>query len=351
MVRAPRNPDAVRAAVDGDRDDLRLAPVRRAGGGADAARDRRRAGAGRAHARTPGRGRRSGASRCRRSAGRSSTASCSRLPAASASTARSPSSPATSRVRPRPRLCASRMPTRTSTSPGAYGISLVLAVLSVAVLVAMTLLKPQEGRVSISVRNVSKRFGDFQALDDVSVEVGSGSLTALLGPSRLRQVDAAADRGRARAARRRRDPSRGRGRDDRDAAEARRRIRLPALRSVQAHDGAQQHRVRAEDPQAPAQTRCAPASTSCSRSYSSRGSATAIRRNSRAASASGWRLRAHSHPSLRCCCSTSPSAHSTRASVPSSGNGCSASTPRRTRRPCSSRTTRKRRWRWPTTSS
>jgi sulfate transport system ATP-binding protein len=37
--------------------------------------------------------------------------------------------------------------------------------------------------VSISVRNVSKRFGDFQALDDVSVEVASGSLTALLGPS------------------------------------------------------------------------------------------------------------------------------------------------------------------------
>jgi sulfate/thiosulfate transport system ATP-binding protein len=37
--------------------------------------------------------------------------------------------------------------------------------------------------LSISVRNVSKRFGDFQALDDVSVEVGSGSLTALLGPS------------------------------------------------------------------------------------------------------------------------------------------------------------------------
>ena len=37
--------------------------------------------------------------------------------------------------------------------------------------------------MSISARNVSKRFGDFQALDDVSVEVGSGSLTALLGPS------------------------------------------------------------------------------------------------------------------------------------------------------------------------
>jgi sulfate transport system ATP-binding protein len=37
--------------------------------------------------------------------------------------------------------------------------------------------------MSIQVRNVSKRFGDFQALDDVSVDVESGSLTALLGPS------------------------------------------------------------------------------------------------------------------------------------------------------------------------
>ena len=37
--------------------------------------------------------------------------------------------------------------------------------------------------MSISVRNVTKRFGDFVALDDVSVEVAGGSLTALLGPS------------------------------------------------------------------------------------------------------------------------------------------------------------------------
>ena len=48
---AARDPDPVRAAVDGDRDDLRLAAVRRARGRADAARDRRRAGAGGAHAR------------------------------------------------------------------------------------------------------------------------------------------------------------------------------------------------------------------------------------------------------------------------------------------------------------
>jgi len=37
--------------------------------------------------------------------------------------------------------------------------------------------------VAIEARNVSKRFGDFTALDDVSVDVESGSLTALLGPS------------------------------------------------------------------------------------------------------------------------------------------------------------------------
>jgi sulfate transport system ATP-binding protein len=37
--------------------------------------------------------------------------------------------------------------------------------------------------MSISIRNVSKQFGDFVALDDVSVDVPTGSLVALLGPS------------------------------------------------------------------------------------------------------------------------------------------------------------------------
>ena len=46
-------------------------------------------------------------------------------------------------------------------------------------------LYPTEGSclMSIQARNISKRFGGFIALDDVSLEVESGSLTALLGPS------------------------------------------------------------------------------------------------------------------------------------------------------------------------
>src|SRR6478672_7168083 len=37
--------------------------------------------------------------------------------------------------------------------------------------------------MAIEVRNVDKRFGDFVALEDVSITVGDGALTALLGPS------------------------------------------------------------------------------------------------------------------------------------------------------------------------
>ena len=37
--------------------------------------------------------------------------------------------------------------------------------------------------MSIAVRRVTKRFGDFVALDNVSVAIAGGSLTALIGPS------------------------------------------------------------------------------------------------------------------------------------------------------------------------
>ena len=37
--------------------------------------------------------------------------------------------------------------------------------------------------MSIEIRNVSKQFGDFHALRDVSNDIASGELIALLGPS------------------------------------------------------------------------------------------------------------------------------------------------------------------------
>src|SRR5437762_12030947 len=37
--------------------------------------------------------------------------------------------------------------------------------------------------MAIGVRQVTKRFGNFVALDDVSLAIARGSLTALLGPS------------------------------------------------------------------------------------------------------------------------------------------------------------------------
>ncbi|MEA2439594.1 MAG: sulfate/thiosulfate transport system ATP-binding protein [Thermoleophilaceae bacterium] len=37
--------------------------------------------------------------------------------------------------------------------------------------------------MSIAVENVTRRFGDFLAVDDISLDVPAGSLTALLGPS------------------------------------------------------------------------------------------------------------------------------------------------------------------------
>ena len=37
--------------------------------------------------------------------------------------------------------------------------------------------------MSIEIRNISKRFGQFQALNDVNLDIDSGELVALLGPS------------------------------------------------------------------------------------------------------------------------------------------------------------------------
>ena len=169
--------------------------------------------------------------------------------------------------------------------------------------------------MAITVQQVTKRFGSFVALDNVSVAIPSGSLTALLGPSGERQVDAPPGDRRPRAARRGpcRDPRRGR--HEHGAAEARRRHGVPALRGVQAHDRLRERRVRAHDPQASEGRGARAACRSCSRSCSWTASPSATRLSSPAASGSGWRSRARWPSSRRSSCSTSPSARSTPASA------------------------------------
>ena len=176
--------------------------------------DRRRPGAGGAQPRGQRAARPSCGSPCPASSGPWSTASCCRSPGPWASSARSRSCPATSPARPRPRLSWSSRSTRTSSSRPAYATSFILAFVSVAALHRrrLPLLARPEGEstdMSIDISGVTKRFGDFVALDDVSVTIPTGQLTALLGPSRRRQVHPAADHRRPRQGRRgHRSPSR-----------------------------------------------------------------------------------------------------------------------------------------------
>ncbi len=67
---------------------------------------------------------------------------------------------------------------------GAYATAFLLALVSVACIVVVSFVRPKEDAVvSIEVSHVGKRFGDFVALDDVTVSIPTGQLTALLGPS------------------------------------------------------------------------------------------------------------------------------------------------------------------------
>ena len=82
----------------------------------------------------------------------------------------------------------------------------------------------------IDVNDVSKQFGDFRALDDVTLEVPEGSLTALLGPSgsgksTLLRIIAGLETPDSGAG-----PDRRRRRHRRASAGPRHRLRVPALR-------------------------------------------------------------------------------------------------------------------------
>ena len=121
---------------------------------------------------------------------------------------------------------------------GAYAGAVILAIIALVVLALLGAdrkRRPQrrkEAPMAITIRSVSKRFGDAVALDDVTLEVPDGSLTALLGPERRRQVHPAAGGGRAGEPRLRYGRDRRPGRDRGAGARPRHRVLLPALRAV-----------------------------------------------------------------------------------------------------------------------
>ena len=66
---------------------------------------------------------------------------------------------------------------------GAYAAATLLMGLALVDAAAHDPARPQEEHPMITVTDARKNYGDFAALDDVSLEIPTGSLTALLGPS------------------------------------------------------------------------------------------------------------------------------------------------------------------------
>src|SRR4026208_1506985 len=106
--------------------------------------------------------------------------------------------------------------------------------------------------MSIEIKRLTKRFGDYVALDDIDLSVGDRELVALLGPSgsgtttlpriiaglELAHAGDVRPQGQHRAGSRqpRRRPAPRQERDDPQRARAPDRLRVPALRAVPPHE-------------------------------------------------------------------------------------------------------------------
>ena len=217
---------------------------------------------------------------------------------------------------------------------GAYGVSLALAGIAILVLITDDSAQTQggSGLMSISVQNVSKRFGDFVALDDVSIEVEAGSLTALLGPSgsgksTLLRVIAGLETPDSGLVRIGSDDVTGHAPQDRGVGFVFQHY--AAFKHMTVYDNIAFGLKIRKRAAAEIETRVARAARARA---ARRGSRSGIRRSSPAASASAWAWPARSPSIPRCCSSTSRSARSTRACAPSCAPGSAGCTTRRTRR-------------------
>ena len=164
--------------------------------------------------------------------------------------------------------------------------------------------------MSIEIRNVSKNFNAFKALDDINLDIQSGELVALLA-LRVRQDHPAADHRRWKPRTPATSCSMARTFAARRATATRRFV--PALRAVPPHDGVRQRRFGAHEG---ASGRASPRSGAkvhelLNMVQRSTGSPTAIPSSSPVASGSVSPWPARWRWSRRSCSSTNPSAPST----------------------------------------
>ena len=171
--------------------------------------------------------------------------------------------------------------------------------------------------MAIAVRNISKSFGTTPVLEDINLDVTSGALTALLGPSgggksTLLRIIAGLetpDVGTVSIL--------GQESTHLPAPATQRRLRLPALRSLQAPERLPQRGLRAGGAQSGARKTSASAlmTSSCSSWSTWSSSPTGCPRSSPGVSASAWPWPGPSPSSPACSSSTSPSAPSTPRSA------------------------------------
>ena len=184
----------------------------------------------------------------------------------------------------------------------------------------------REAKGDLSLDSVTKEFGDFTAVDDLSLEVPARVVLRPARPVRLRQDDDAAHGRRARAADPRPDPHR-RHRPHRVASlRATGQHGVPELRALPAPDHPRQRRLRAQAPRRPGRREAGGRRARAGADDPPRRAASPA--SSPVASSSAWRWPGPWSTSPRCCCSTSRSAPSTSSCAARCRSSSSGSRPR-----------------------